>query len=121
MITMLFFMLRNYITAAVRYLRKNKVFSLLNILGLACCMLIALFVSDEVSYDSELALSSEGSPLKWEFENNASVMNLCFTSDSIPVLNAFEILSIEDVALMEERAKVEFRIRSAKPPEAFRC
>jgi len=49
-------MLRNYITTAVRYLRKNKVFSLLNILGLAmglaCCMLIALFVFDELSYDS---------------------------------------------------------------------
>lgn len=49
-------MLRNYITTALRYLRKNKVFSLLNILGLAmglaCCMLIALFVFDELSYDS---------------------------------------------------------------------
>ena len=49
-------MLRNYITTALRYLRKNKTFSLLNILGLAlglaCCMLIALFVFDELSYDN---------------------------------------------------------------------
>lgn len=48
-------MLRTYITTALRYLRKNKTFSLLNILGLAlglvCCMLIALFVFDELSYD----------------------------------------------------------------------
>ena len=49
-------MLRNYIAIAIRYLRKNKMFSLLNILGLAvglsCCMLIALYVFDELSYDS---------------------------------------------------------------------
>ena len=49
-------MLRNYITVALRYLRKNKTFSLLNVLGLAvglaCCILIALFVFDELSYDS---------------------------------------------------------------------
>jgi hypothetical protein len=42
-------------SSAVRYFRKNKVFSLLNILalamGLACCMLIALFVFDELRYD----------------------------------------------------------------------
>jgi putative ABC transport system permease protein len=49
-------MLRNYLTTALRYLRKNKVFSLLNILGLdmglACCMPIALYVFDELNYDS---------------------------------------------------------------------
>jgi putative ABC transport system permease protein len=56
-------MLRNYITTALRYLRKNKLFSLLNILGLAiglaCCMLIALFVFDELSYDSYPAGASD--------------------------------------------------------------
>lgn len=49
-------MLRNYITTALRYLRKNKTFSILNmlglVLGLACCILIALYVDDELSYDS---------------------------------------------------------------------
>ncbi len=49
-------MFRNYLTTALRYLRKNKTFSLLNIfglaLGLACCLLIALFVFDELGYDS---------------------------------------------------------------------
>src|SRR5579871_4121834 len=49
-------MIRSYITTALRYLRRNKIFSLLNVLGLAmglaCCMLIALFVLNELSYDS---------------------------------------------------------------------
>ncbi|HEY6899063.1 MAG TPA: ABC transporter permease, partial [Puia sp.] len=48
-------MLRNYFKIALRNLRKNKVFSLINILGLsvglACCLLIAAYVRDETSYD----------------------------------------------------------------------
>ncbi len=48
-------MLRNYFLIALRNLRKNKVFSLINILGLsvglACCLLIAAYVHDETSYD----------------------------------------------------------------------
>jgi len=48
-------MLRNYFLIALRNLRKNKVFSLINIFGLAvglsCCLLIAAYVRDETSYD----------------------------------------------------------------------
>ena len=48
-------MLSNYLTIALRNLRKNKFFSLLNItglaVGLACCMLIALYIYDETHYD----------------------------------------------------------------------
>jgi putative ABC transport system permease protein len=56
-------MLQNYITTALRYLGKNKVFSLLNILGLAmglsCFLLITLYVTDELSYDSYPAHSKD--------------------------------------------------------------
>src|SRR5579859_5297824 len=56
-------MLKNYIITALRFLRKNKIFSLLNILGLAmglaCCMLIALYVFDELSYDRYPANSAD--------------------------------------------------------------
>lgn len=49
-------MLKNYILVALRTLNKNRVHSFINILGLAtgvtCCMLIWLFVSNEISYDS---------------------------------------------------------------------
>ncbi|MBK7871014.1 MAG: ABC transporter permease [Saprospiraceae bacterium] len=48
-------MLKNYIKIALRNLLKNKVFSLINILGLsigmACCMTILLWVKHELSYD----------------------------------------------------------------------
>lgn len=48
-------MLRNYFTVAVRNLLRNKVYSAINILGLAigmaCCLLIILFVQEQFSYD----------------------------------------------------------------------
>ena len=48
-------MLRNYLTITFRNLLKNKVFSLINILGLAigmaACLLILQYVSFELSYD----------------------------------------------------------------------
>ena len=48
-------MLKNYLKIAVRNLMKRKVFSLINILGLATgmaiCLLIVLFVKSELGYD----------------------------------------------------------------------
>ncbi|HEY0652286.1 MAG TPA: ABC transporter permease [Chryseosolibacter sp.] len=48
-------MLKNYIVIALRLLVKNKIFSLINILGLAtgiaCCTLITLYIQDEMSYE----------------------------------------------------------------------
>lgn len=48
-------MLRNHFTIASRMIRKNKLYSSLNVLGLAvgiaCCLLIAIWAQDELSYD----------------------------------------------------------------------
>jgi predicted permease len=48
-------MIRNYFKIAWRNLAKNKVYSLINIgglaIGLACCLTIGLFIWDEYSYD----------------------------------------------------------------------
>src|SRR5690606_38755177 len=49
-------MLRNYFLIAWRNIRKNKIFSLINILGLsigiAACLLITQYVMHELSYDN---------------------------------------------------------------------
>jgi putative ABC transport system permease protein len=49
-------MLQNYLKLALRNLKKQRGFAAINILGLAlgltCCLLIALWVIDELSYDS---------------------------------------------------------------------
>src|SRR5690349_12644410 len=51
-------MFRNYVTVAVRNLVRNKLYSIINIgglaVGLAACLLILLFVRDELSYDEWL-------------------------------------------------------------------
>ena len=48
-------MLENYVKIALRNLRKYKGYSLINVfglaLGIACCLLIFLYVRDELSYD----------------------------------------------------------------------
>src|ERR1700691_5403081 len=49
-------MLKNYFILAFRKLRKQKIFSLINILGLTvgitCCLMIFLFIAHELSYDN---------------------------------------------------------------------
>jgi putative ABC transport system permease protein len=49
-------MLKNFLTISIRSLTKNGVYSFINIFGLAigmaCCILIMLWVHDEKSYDS---------------------------------------------------------------------
>src|SRR5665213_720723 len=48
-------MFKNYFKVAFRNLRRNKIYSFINIaglgIGLACAMLILLYVKDEVSFD----------------------------------------------------------------------
>ena len=48
-------MLRNYLTVALRNILKYKFFSAINILGMtigvSACLLIILYVTDELSYD----------------------------------------------------------------------
>lgn len=48
-------MLKNYFKVTWRNIRNNKIYSFINIMGLAvgmaCCILILLWVQDEVSYD----------------------------------------------------------------------
>ena len=48
-------LLNNYLTIAIRNIRKAKGYALINVLGLAigmaCVMLILLYIQDELSYD----------------------------------------------------------------------
>ena len=65
-------MLKNYILIAVRNLRKHRAFSLINILGLslglACCLLLTLYIQDEYSYDSNLQRKDDVYRIVTEFE-----------------------------------------------------
>src|SRR6186713_2195998 len=49
-------MIKNYLLIAIKHLKKQKVFSVINILGLTvgitCCLMIFLFILNEMSYDN---------------------------------------------------------------------
>ncbi len=48
-------MFKNYIVLALRNIKKQKAFSIINLsglaIGMACCILIFMFITDELSYD----------------------------------------------------------------------
>ena len=48
-------MLKNYFKIAIRNIKRHKGYSFINIaglaIGMACCILILLYVTDELSYD----------------------------------------------------------------------
>ena len=48
-------MFKSYFKTSIRFLLNNRIFSLINIIGLAigtlCCLYILLYVQDQYSYD----------------------------------------------------------------------
>ena len=48
-------MLKNYFKIAIRNIKRHKAYSFINIsglaIGMACCILILMYVTDELSYD----------------------------------------------------------------------
>jgi len=56
-------MLQSYIKTAIRFLRKNRAFSAINVIGLAigtlCCLYIVLYVKDQYSYDRQFDHASD--------------------------------------------------------------
>jgi putative ABC transport system permease protein len=70
-------MFRNYLKIAVRQLMNQKLYSAIKIggfaLSIAACMLIALFIRDELSYDRNYPHADRTYRLLHEFENNGKI------------------------------------------------
>src|SRR5579862_7555619 len=56
-------MLRNYFLTTLRFLQKNRTFSLINIIGLSlgtlCCLYILLYIGQQYSYDKHEANAAD--------------------------------------------------------------
>ncbi len=69
-------MLTNYLKIAFRNLAKRKAFSFINIaglaLGIACCLLIALWVRDETGYDRFQRDAAVTYRVNWDFDWNGN-------------------------------------------------
>jgi putative ABC transport system permease protein len=64
---------KNYLIIAFRNILKQKTYSLINIaglaIGIACCILILLFVNDELNYDKfhkNYNLMQPSLPRQWQ-------------------------------------------------------
>jgi putative ABC transport system permease protein len=80
-------MLKNYLRMASRALQRNKGFSLINISGLAvgmtCCMLIFLYVHNELSYDSFNKKEDRIYRIDTDFKRQGKIVESIFTSPLI--------------------------------------
>ncbi|BAV05763.1 putative ABC transport system permease protein [Filimonas lacunae] len=112
-------MFKNYLKVAWRNLTKHKVFSFINIMGLAvgltACFLIFLYVKFEVSYDSFHSKKDRIFRLSTDVKTPSDVMNVAISSWAIgPAIKAEfpEIESCTRVSgdnLLVKRGDVKFQ------------
>jgi putative ABC transport system permease protein len=95
-------MLQNYFKVALRNLVRTKIFSLINILGLslgvACCLLLSLYVQDEFSYDRHHQRLDDLYRLGTEFEGVIGFDKLGSVSPPITMTLKEELPEVEEAA-----------------------
>ncbi|MBI3481776.1 MAG: ABC transporter permease [Bacteroidetes bacterium] len=103
-------MLQNYIKIALRNLVRNRVYSAINILGLAlgvaCCLLLSLYIQDEVSYDKHHNRKEDIYRIVTSFQTEISGITDLGTA-SPPIA----------MAMKEEIPEVEMAVRVLNPPD----
>lgn len=101
-------MFQNYLKIALRNLLRHKTYSLINILGLslglACCLLLALYIEDEWSYDKHHHDLDQIYRINTYFQSDKGIDQLGTTSPPIAT------------TLDEEMAEIEVAARLVAPP-----
>tara|TARA_R110002050_G_scaffold79902_1_gene170881 strand:+ start:205 stop:2577 length:2373 start_codon:yes stop_codon:yes gene_type:complete len=111
-------MLKNYFKIALRNFYRNKVYSAINIagltIGLACSLLIFLYVQDELSFDKfhENYEQIHRLDSKYKF-NNSFVGNLDFPAGLAPILKE-EVPGIKTAVRWERKSQVVISTESEK-------
>ncbi|MBC7777585.1 MAG: ABC transporter permease [Phycisphaerae bacterium] len=95
-------MLQNYLATALRSLRKNKLHAALNLaglsIGLACCLLIALYLGSETNYDRYHANADRIWRVTRTFHDQDGAVNLHLSAIAPP----FKSLLTEHFPEMQE-------------------
>jgi len=95
-------MLKNYITIALRNISRNKAYSAINIfglsLGVACCLLLALYIEDEFSVDRHLADGDNVYRIVTHFDSNVVLDEAASCSPPIAMTAKDEIPEIVSAA-----------------------
>ena len=105
-------MIKNYLTIALRNLSRSKVYSAINItglaLGVACCLLLMLYVKDELSYDRHHERLDDMYRIISHFQSERGLDKLGTASPPIAM------------TLKDEIPEVDFAVRVLNPPGAAR-
>ena len=101
-------MLNSYLKIALRNLLRNRVYSLINILGLAlgvaCCQLLSLYIRDEMSYDKHHKRGSDVYRIISSFQSDLVVGRTGSVSPPIAM------------TIWDEVPEVETAVRVLNPP-----
>jgi putative ABC transport system permease protein len=93
-------MLRSYLKIAIRNLTRSKVYSLINIcglsLGVACCLLLTLYVRDEFAYDKHHHRLEDLYRINTNFKGSIGFDHLASVSPPIPMTLKEELSEIEE-------------------------
>ncbi len=92
-------MLQNYLKIALRNLLRNKLYSIINIsglaLGVACCLILALYIQDELSYDQYHHQRDDLYLITTQFESDRGIDKLGSTSPPIGMTMKEEIPEVQ--------------------------
>jgi len=101
-------MLANYLKLALRNLMRNKVYSFINIFGLAlgvtCCLLLSLYIRDEMSYDKHHKRANDLYRIITNFQSESNVERVGSASPPIAM------------TVKDEVPEVEAAVRILNPP-----
>lgn len=99
-------MLRNYVKIAVRNLWRNKGYTFINVsglmTGLACCLLISLYVLDELSYEQWNPKANRIYRINSDIRYGGSTSNMAVTSDPMGPTIAKDYPQIESFVRLQK-------------------
>ncbi|HNK29095.1 MAG TPA: ABC transporter permease, partial [Ferruginibacter sp.] len=121
-------MIRTYFKIAWNNLRKNKVFSFINIFGLAaglaCCMLITLYIRNEVSYDKYHKHAADIYQLGTNFIREGKETKMSGTPAPVAQAMQFEYPEIEQTTRLlalfnEDKTLLQYNEKNAAPQSFY--
>ncbi|MEL7005427.1 MAG: ABC transporter permease [Bacteroidota bacterium] len=110
-------MIKNYFLVAVRNLRRHKLHSSINIIGLAigmtCCILITLFVQFELSYDTQNKNAARIHRLVVDLEANDWAISAfplgALLKENFPEVESFTRIKPAEPFLMNREADIRYQ------------
>ncbi|HWB26462.1 MAG TPA: ABC transporter permease [Chitinophagaceae bacterium] len=106
-------MFKNYLKVALRNLWKNKAFSAINIIGLATglavCLLIVLFVMDELSYDRYNVNADRIYRVDADIAFNGTTFNASVTPEPLAATLLREYPQVESIARLNYQSGIRVK------------